>query len=126
MDIYINIHSNQEIYFLEEMIHDIVYWLQDDTSCLINKKNYITTRPKTVITNKGWSVIDEGTSKTSDYYMFIFYLTFFFEMLISDVVQREITSDCFASPSFQMTDRATVHFYYKNPFNFLYQKEIES
>lgn len=38
-------------------------------------------------------------------------------------LQQEMMRDCVSSPSFQMTDRAIVHFYYKNPFNFLYQKK---
>lgn len=46
VDININVHLNQEIYFLEEMIHDIVHWLEDDTSCLINKMNYASMKTK--------------------------------------------------------------------------------
>lgn len=44
--LYINVHSNQEVYFLEEVINDIVCWLKDESSCLINKMNYEATRTK--------------------------------------------------------------------------------
>lgn len=48
-------------------------------------------------------------------------------MLMSDVLLQDIMSYCFPPTiCLQKTDRATIHFYYKNPFNFLYQKEIES
>lgn len=84
MDIFINVHLNQELYFLEEMIHDIVDWLKDDTFRLINKMNYVTTWAKSVITaqeygNKGQNLFDQATFKASDSYMSMFcFLTFFF------------------------------------------------
>lgn len=49
--------------------------------------NYVTTRPKTVITaqeyeNKGCFFFDEATFKTSIYYMFMFYFLTLFKRIL--------------------------------------------
>lgn len=69
---------SKKINFLEEMISDIVNWPKCDTFCLINKMNYVTTWPKSIIIaqvyeNNGQPFLDLVKFKTSDNYMFIAY-----------------------------------------------------
>lgn len=101
------------------MIHDGVYWLKsDNTSSWINKMKYVTTTAVLLQCSKA------NVGHSNNFYIFIFY--FWFLVILSDDLQPKVMDVSPSSQSLQMKDRAVIHFYYKNPFNFLYQKEIES
>lgn len=98
----------QENHLSDEIILGIAYWLKDETFCLINMMNHVTAGPFLQLR------MYEATFKTSRFYIFAFYFSTL--LMVTDTKfwwkkKKNEKRGWKSSPSFQMTDRAVVHFY---------------